>query len=104
MFFYSTSSDLLWLEKPGNPEEPFQSVLEAWPGSFWVSVVSRNPPGKRVWVLWVLHCCLGLEAGLEPSLDQDGFSSSGESVCGGLAQGLGKEEAEASPHSSCCCC
>lgn len=23
-----------------NPEEPSQSVLEAWPGSFWVSVVS----------------------------------------------------------------
>lgn len=39
-----------------------------------------------------------------PSLDQDGFSSSGESVWEGLDQGLDREEAEASPHSSCCCC
>ena len=95
-------------------------------------MVCWKPPGKRFWVLWVLHCCLGLEAGLEPDgkshqwggallpftpqglplhalsasppLDQDGFSSSGESVCEGLDQGLDKGEAEASPHSSCCCC
>lgn len=39
-----------------------------------------------------------------PSLDQDGFSSSGERVWEGLDQGLDREEAEASPHTSCCCC
>lgn len=39
----------------------------AWPGSFWVSVGSWSPPGNKLWVLWALHCCLGLEAGLEPS-------------------------------------
>lgn len=79
-------------------------MLVAWPGSFWVSVGSWNPPGNELWVLWALHCCLGLEAGLEPSLDQHGFSSSGERVCGGLGQARDSGEAEASPHSSCCCC
>lgn len=107
-------------------------MLVAWPGSFWVSVGSWNPPGNELWVLWALHCCLGLEAGLEPgekghelgkamvaaapqrlspaqptaspSLDQHGFSSSGERLCGGLGQARDSGEAEASPHSSCCCC
>lgn len=78
---------------------PSQLVLGAWPGS-QVSV----GPGNRACAFCALHCCRGLDAGLEPSLDQDGFSSSGDSVCEGLDQGRGRDEAEASPHNSCCCC